>query len=70
MTSYNEKKNTYVRKQMLNTLLEMLKMQKIDEIIISDFIEKAGIARVSFYRNYSSNFPQSTTEAACGKDRN
>ena len=54
MNSYNEKKNTYVRKQMLNTLLEMLKTQKIDDIVISDFIEKAGVARVSFYRNYSS----------------
>ena len=53
MNSYNEKKNTYVREQMLNTLLEMLKTQKIDDIVISDFINKAEIARVSFYRNYS-----------------
>ncbi len=54
MNSYNKKKNSYVRKQMLDTLLEMLKTKKIDDIVISDFIEKAGIARVSFYRNYSS----------------
>lgn len=53
MNSYNEKKNTYVRQQMLNTLLEMLKTRNIDDIIISDLIEKAEIARVSFYRNYS-----------------
>ena len=54
MNSYNEKKNTYVRQQMLDTLLDILKAQKIDDIVISDFIEKAGVARVSFYRNYSS----------------
>ncbi len=54
MNSYNEKKNTYVRKQLLNTLLEMLKDQDIDSIVISDLIEKAGVSKVSFYRNYSS----------------
>ena len=39
---------------MLKTLLQMLKTRNIDDIVISDFIEKAEIARVSFYRNYSS----------------
>ena len=54
MNSYNAKKNTYVRQQMLDTLLEMLKTQKIEDIVISDFISKAAVARVSFYRNYIS----------------
>ena len=54
MNSYNEKKNTFVRKQLLNTLMEMLKEKRIEDIVISDLIEKAGVGRVSFYRNYSS----------------
>lgn len=54
MNSYNEKKNTFVRKQLLDSLLEMLKTQDIDSIVIGDLIEKAGVGRVSFYRNYSS----------------
>ena len=53
MNSYNEKKNTYVRKQLLNTLLEMLKTQCLDDIFINDLVERAGVSRVSFYRNYS-----------------
>ena len=54
MNSYNEKKNTYVRQRMLDTLLETLKTQRIDDIVISDFIQNAEVARASFYRNYSS----------------
>lgn len=54
MNSYNEKKNTYVRKQMLNTLLEMLEEQSIESVVISKLIEKADVSRVSFYRNYQS----------------
>ena len=54
MNSYNEKKNTYVKNQFLKTLLKMLKKQSIDSIVISDLIEKSGVSRVSFYRNYAS----------------
>lgn len=54
MNSYNEKKNTYVKKQLLKTLLKMLKKQSIDSIVISDLIEQSKVSRVSFYRNYSS----------------
>ncbi|MBQ6216222.1 MAG: TetR/AcrR family transcriptional regulator [Erysipelotrichaceae bacterium] len=53
MNSYNEKKNSYVRKQLLNTLLEMLKTKSLDDIIINDLVDKAGVSRVSFYRNYT-----------------
>jgi AcrR family transcriptional regulator len=54
MNSYNEKKNTYVRKHLLDALLKLLKKQSIDSIVISNLIEEAGVSRVSFYRNYSS----------------
>ena len=54
MNSYNEKKNTYVKNQLLKTLLKKLKKQSIDSIVISDLIEQAGVSRVSFYRNYAS----------------
>ena len=54
MNSYNEKKNTYVKNQLLKTMLKKLKKQSIDSIVISDLIEQAGVSRVSFYRNYAS----------------
>ena len=53
MNSYNEKKNTYVRKQLLDTLLKMLKTQDLDSIVINDLVNEAGVSRVSFYRNYA-----------------
>ena len=53
MNSYNERKNTYVRKQLLNTLLEMLKTQDLDSVVINDLVNQAGVGRVSFYRNYA-----------------
>lgn len=53
MNSYNRKKNTYVRRQLLNTLLDMLRTQKLDDVVINDLVDKAGVGRVSFYRNYA-----------------
>lgn len=53
MNSYNEKKNTYVRKQLLIALLELLKTKKLDDISINELVDKAGVGRVSFYRNYA-----------------
>lgn len=54
MNMNNEQKNTYVRKQIVNTLLRMLKTQSIDDISVSVLVKEAGVGRVSFYRNYES----------------
>lgn len=52
MQGSNQEKNTYVRKQILLTLLSMMKEKDIDSIAISDLTSRAGVGRASFYRNY------------------
>jgi len=48
----NEQKNTYVRKQITDTLLKLLKSRSLDAISISEITDTAKVGRVSFYRNY------------------
>ena len=54
MNMNNAQKNSYVRKQILNALLSMLKEQSIEDISVSALVKEAGVGRVSFYRNYES----------------
>ena len=54
MNMNNEQKNTYVKKQITATLIDLLKKKSLSEISISELTDKAGIGRVSFYRNYQS----------------
>ena len=54
MNMNNEQKNTYVKKQITATLIDLLKKKSLPEISISELTDKAGIGRVSFYRNYQS----------------
>ena len=54
MNMNNEQKNTYVKKQITATLIDLLKKKSLPEISISELTDKAGISRVSFYRNYQS----------------
>ena len=48
----NAQKNSYVKKQITATLIDLLKKKSLSEISISELTDKAGIGRVSFYRNY------------------
>ena len=48
----NQEKNTYVRNQILTTLLEMMKTESFNSITIIDRVAKADVGRASFYRNY------------------
>jgi len=50
----NEQKNTYVKEQIIKTLLLLLETKNIDDISISELTSTAEIGRVSFYRNYKS----------------
>lgn len=50
----NEQKNTYVKEQIIKTLLLLLETKNIDDISISELTSAAEIGRVSFYRNYKS----------------
>lgn len=53
MNMNNQEKNNYVRSQILNTLLEMMREQSFDSIVISSLTERAQVGRASFYRNYT-----------------
>lgn len=53
-TMNNIEKNTYVRKQITNALLLLLKEKDIKDISVRELTDRALVGRVSFYRNYSS----------------
>ena len=44
--------NSYVRRQILKALLEMMRVDNFDSITISRLTAKAEVGRASFYRNY------------------
>lgn len=54
MRGNNQEKNSYVRSQILNTLLEMMREQDFKAIAISSLTERACVGRASFYRNFTS----------------
>ena len=50
----NQEKNTYGRNMLLKTLVEMLEEKKLEGIPVRTLCERAGAARASFCRNYTS----------------
>ena len=46
--------NLRVKKSITNTLFALMKEQSLGAITITDLVHGAGVARASFYRNYSS----------------
>jgi AcrR family transcriptional regulator len=54
MNMNNEQKNSYVKKQILTALLDLLKEKPLSDISVSELTARAKIGRVSFYRNYQS----------------
>ena len=53
MRASNQEKNSYVRRQILHTLLEMMREQEFQDIVISRLTARAGVGRASFYRNFT-----------------
>lgn len=54
MTNNNKNvKNTFVKHQITNALLDMLETKELKSISISDLTTQAHVSRVSFYRNYN-----------------
>lgn len=53
--------NQKVKTNITNALFDLLKEKSISEISITEIIEKAQVARASFYRNYSSKESVITT---------
>lgn len=60
----NQAKNSYVRTQILNALLEMMEEQEFGSIVITALTQRAGVGRASFYRNYTSKEDVLRQEAA------
>lgn len=54
MNMNNQEKNTYVREHMLNALMEMLELIPVSDISVCDLVQRAGVGRASFYRNFAS----------------
>ncbi len=48
----NAEKNAFVRKQITAALLELLEMNELKDISVSQIAAAAGVSRISFYRNY------------------
>ena len=48
----NTEKNSYVKKQITNALLRLLKEKELKDISISEITATAEVSRISFYRNY------------------
>lgn len=49
----NTEKNSYVKKQITNALLTLLKEKELKDISISEITTTAQVSRISFYRNYN-----------------
>lgn len=50
----NEEKNTYVKKQITDAMLNLLKNHEFEDIPVSLITSTANVSRNSFYRNYES----------------
>lgn len=48
----NEGRNSYVVKHLTKALLALLEKKPLEDITISELVDKAGVGRASFYRNY------------------
>ena len=49
-----ETKDTLTKKYIFEALYELLSRRNINEINVSEICEKAGVSRMSFYRNFKS----------------
>lgn len=52
--THNQETNALVKECITSALLEMMKKQSLDEIVITELVRRAGVGRVSFYRNFES----------------
>lgn len=50
----NEGRNTYVIQHLTDAMLSLLSEKPIEDISISELIDRAGVGRASFYRNFKS----------------
>lgn len=48
----NTEKNSYVKKQITNALIRLLREKEFKDISVSEITTAAQVSRISFYRNY------------------
>lgn len=48
----NAERNSYVKKQITEALIDFLKSKELSDISISEVTKKARVSRISFYRNF------------------
>ena len=50
----NEYKNNIVKESLTDALFKLMSKREFNDITISELSKKAGVSRLSFYRNYNS----------------
>ena len=51
---YNETKNNIVKESLTDAIFNLMKNRKFNDITITELANKAGVSRLSFYRNFES----------------
>ncbi|MBP2623000.1 TetR/AcrR family transcriptional regulator [Streptococcus oricebi] len=54
LTLSNQESNRLTRESLEISLLQLLEKKELAKITISELVERAGVSRAAFYRNYSS----------------
>ena len=54
LKKYNQEANQLTRESLEISLMQLLEKKELKKITISELVERAGVSRAAFYRNYSS----------------
>ena len=53
LKKYNQESNQITRESLEISLMQLLEKKELKKITISELVERAGVSRAAFYRNYS-----------------
>ena len=54
LKKYNQESNLITRESLEISLMQLLEKKELKKITISELVERAGVSRAAFYRNYTS----------------
>lgn len=54
LKKYNQESNQITRESLEISLMQLLEKKELKKITISELVERAGVSRAAFYRNYNS----------------
>ncbi|KXT80396.1 TetR family transcriptional regulator [Streptococcus sp. DD11] len=54
LRKYNQESNQITRESLEISLMQLLEKKELKKITISELVERAGVSRAAFYRNYTS----------------